>query len=130
MFFFSLKESLKHKKFLEIYNKKYTFYFKGVTYQNLYQSKSEFYIHILTLLKPSLIHVHLRNDITAIQKLCIYITLYVKNLSIIYQYISLSFSNCIASIYSIKVKSFCSVTKVQLFSFQGWYKKHQLDEFT
>ena len=30
--------------------------------------------------------------------------------------------NCITIIYSIKVKTFCKVTKVKLLSFEGWYE--------
>ena len=54
----------------------------------IYQRNSEFYTQILILLKP-LRHVHLRSDPMVMQQICMYITLYVKNVSIIYQYISI-----------------------------------------
>ena len=80
---------------------------------NVCQRKSVFYTQIVILLNFSLLHVHLRIDAMVIQYLCMHITLYVKNVYLSY----LIYINCFTKIYSIQVKMFCSVTKVQLMWF-------------
>ena len=56
------------------------------------QLKTEFCTQILICLKPSLIHVHLRNVSMVILELFIYIAPYVKNISIKCQYITILFN--------------------------------------
>ena len=80
---------------------------------NVCQRRSVFYTQIVILLNFSLFHLHLRIDAMVIQYLCMHITLYVKNVYLSY----LIYINCFTKIYSIQVKMFCSVTKVQLMWF-------------
>ena len=58
----------------------------------MYQLKTEFWTQILICLKPSLIHVHLRNDSMVIKQLFMYTVPYVKNISIKCQYITILFN--------------------------------------
>ena len=55
---------------------------------NVCQRRSVFYTQIVILLNFSLFHLHLRIDAMVIQYLCMHITLYVKNVSVVWQYIS------------------------------------------
>ena len=56
---------------------------------NICQSKRDFYIEMLILLKLSLSHAHLRSGAMIVWWLCMYIT---YNVSIISQYISILFN--------------------------------------